>query len=122
MVGAASLCGAPRDWTVMFTIQQVVAEIGVSEADLRLWIEQRWVLPVQRDDSFVFDDVDLARTRLIRELRVDLMLNEEAIPVVLSLLDQVHALRRALASVNVAIDKASPAARSEIAGLLKESG
>ncbi len=106
----------------MFTIQQVVAEIGVSEADLRLWIEQRWVLPVQRDDSFVFDDVDLARTRLIRELRVDLMLNEEAIPVVLSLLDQVHALRRALASVNVAIDKASPAARSEIAGLLKESG
>jgi chaperone modulatory protein CbpM len=107
---------------MMFTVQQVVAEIGVSETDLRLWIEQRWVLPAQRDDGFAFDEVDLARARLIRELRVDLMLNEDAIPVVLRLLDQVHALRRALAGVNAAIDKASPEARSEIAELLKEGG
>jgi chaperone modulatory protein CbpM len=104
----------------MFSIQQVITEIGISETDLRLWIEQRWVLPAKREDSFVFDDVDLARARLIRELRADLMVNEEAIPVVLSLLDQVHALRRALASINAAIDKASPAAKSEIAKLLKD--
>lgn len=104
----------------MFSIQQVVTEIGISETDLRLWIEQRWVLPVKQEDSFVFDDVDLARARLIRELRVDLMVNEEAIPVVLSLLDQVHALRRALASINAAIDKASPTAKGEIAALLKD--
>lgn len=104
----------------MFSIQQVITEIGISETDLRLWIEQRWVLPAKRDDGFFFDDVDLARARLIRELRVDMMVNEEAIPVVLSLLDQVHALRRALASVNAAVDKASPAARSEIAALLKD--
>jgi hypothetical protein len=51
-------------------------------------------------------------------LRVDLMVNEEAIPVVLSLLDQVHALRRALSRVNSAIDTASPAAKAEIAKLL----
>ena len=105
---------------MIFSLQQVVTEVGISEADLRLWIEQRWVLPTRREDSFVFDDVDLARTRLIRELRADLMLNEEAIPVVLSLLDQVHALRRALASINTAIDKASPAAKDEIAALLKQ--
>jgi len=103
-----------------FSLQQVVTEIGISETDLRLWIEQRWILPARREDGFFFDDVDLARARLIRELRTDLMVNEEAIPVVLSLLDQLHALRRALASVNAAIDKASPAARREIADLLKE--
>ncbi|MGE0121037.1 MAG: chaperone modulator CbpM [Dongiaceae bacterium] len=105
----------------IFTVEQVVAEIGVAETDLRLWIEQRWLLPARREDSFVFDEVDIARARLIRELRVDLMVNEEAIPVVLSLLDQVHALRRALASVNAAIDRASPEVRAEIAELLKES-
>lgn len=105
---------------MIFSLQQVVTEIGISETDLRLWIEQRWVLPTKREDSFVFDDVDLARARLIRELRIDLMLNEEAIPVVLSLLDQLHALRRALASINAAIDKASPAAKDEIAALLKQ--
>ena len=102
-----------------FTLQQVVSEVGVTETDLQLWIEQRWVLPHKRDDNFVFDDVDIARARLIRELRVDLMVNEEAIPVVLSLLDQLHALRRTLARVNSAIDMASPAAKAEITKLLK---
>jgi chaperone modulatory protein CbpM len=104
---------------MMFTLQQVITEVGVTETDLHLWIEQRWVLPHKRDDDFVFDDVDLARARLIRELRVDLLVNEEAIPVVLSLLDQVHALRRALARVNSAIDRASSTAKTEIATLLK---
>jgi chaperone modulatory protein CbpM len=104
---------------MMFSLQQVVTEVGVTETDLHLWIEQRWVLPDKQEDSFVFDDVDIARARLIRELRVDLMVNEEAIPVVLSLLDQVHALRRALTRVNSAIDMASPAAKTEITNLLK---
>lgn len=104
----------------MFSFQQVVTEVGINETDLRLWIEQRWVLPVKQEDSFVFDEVDVARARLIRELRVDLMVNEEAIPVVLSLLDQVHALRRTLASINAAIHRASPSAKSEIAALLRD--
>ena len=104
---------------MMFSLQQVVTEVGVTETDLHLWIEQRWVLPNKQEDSFVFDDVDIARARLIRELRVDLMVNEEAIPVVLSLLDQVHALRRTLTRVNSAIDRASQAAKTEIANLLK---
>jgi len=103
----------------MFTLKQVITEVGVTETDLQLWIDQRWVLPHRRDNDFVFDDVDLARARLIRELRVDLMVNEEAIPVVLSLLDQVHALRRTLTRVNSAIDRASQAAKTEIADLLK---
>jgi len=51
-------------------------------------------------------------------LRLDLMVDEEAIPVVLSLLDQIHALRRALARLNAAIDRASPAVKAEIAELL----
>jgi len=104
---------------MMFTLKQVITEVGVTETDLQLWIDQRWVLPHRRDNDFVFDDVDLARARLIRELRVDLMVNEEAIPVVLSLLDQVHALRRTLTRVNSAIDRASQAAKTEIADLLK---
>jgi len=106
---------------MMFTIQQVVGEIGVPEADLRLWIEQRWVLPTRCDDMLMFDDVDLARARLIRELRTDMLVNEEAIPVVLSLLDQIHKLRSTLARVNAAIDQASAAAKAEITDLLGKS-
>lgn len=103
---------------MIFTMQQVVHEVGISEADLLLWIEQRWVLPSRSEHSFMFDDVDLARARLIRELRTDMMVNEEAIPVILSLLDQIHGLRRTLARVNDAIDRASAAAKAEITELL----
>lgn len=106
---------------MIFTMQQVVREVGIAESDLQLWIEQRWVLPSRTGDDFLFDDVDLARARLIRELRSDMMVNEEAIPVVLSLLDQIHSLRRTLARVNAAIDGASAAAKAEITNLLAKS-
>lgn len=104
---------------MIFTMQQVVREVGITESDLLLWIEQRWVLPSRTDNEFLFDDVDLARARLIRELRTDMMVNEEAIPVILSLLDQIHSLRRALARVNEAIDKAPATAKAEITRLLE---
>jgi len=103
---------------MILTMKQAAAEIGVADTDLRVWIEQRWVLPAQQGETFVFDEADLARARLIHELRLDLMVDEEVIPVVLSLLDQIHALRRALARMNAAIDRASPAVKAEIAELL----
>ena len=48
------------------------------------------MLPVEVDGDLVFDDSDVARVRLIAELRNDLGVNEDAIPVVLRLLDQVR--------------------------------
>jgi chaperone modulatory protein CbpM len=106
---------------MMLTFEQVIAEIGIDGADLRIWVEQRWVLPTRQEERLLFDEADMARIRLIRELRTDLLVNEEAIPVVLSLLDQIHALRRALARLNGAIDSASPSTREEIARLMKEA-
>ena len=41
--------------------------------------------------------------RLITELRNDMGVNDDAIPVVLRLLDQIYSLRRALADLNEAI-------------------
>jgi chaperone modulatory protein CbpM len=40
--------------------------------------------------------VDLARAKLIRDLRDDLGVNDEGISVILHLLDQVHGLRRSM--------------------------
>lgn len=70
---------------------------GVSTDEIRIWIAESWVLPAHSpDDDWHFSDVDLARARLIRELEQDLGVNHDAMPVVLSLLDQVHGLRRRL--------------------------
>jgi chaperone modulatory protein CbpM len=77
---------------------------GLQEAELRHWIAERWVRPEPMSGGYVFRDVDVARVRLIVELRRDLAIDEEALPVVLQLLDQVYALRRRLRALRDAID------------------
>ncbi len=58
------------------------------------WVMSGWLRPGGDLAGREFSDVDLARARLITELRGDFGLNDEAIPVVLDLIDQVHGLRR----------------------------
>jgi chaperone modulatory protein CbpM len=101
-----------------WTLEQVVAEIGVDRAAVTSWIEQRWVLPETEGSVWQFDDVDLARLRLIAELTQELEIGDEAIPVVLNLLDQIYELRDKLAAIEQAIEQASPECRAEIARLL----
>lgn len=83
--------------------EEVLAELDIGASELHSWIEQNWVLPVREQDSFFFDEADVARVRLIAELRSDMGVNDDAIPVVLRLLDQIYSLRRALSDLNDAI-------------------
>jgi chaperone modulatory protein CbpM len=107
----------------MLTAEQVRAELHLSdERELTAWIERRWVLPARGDQGYLFDDVDVARARLIRDLRQDLSIDEEALPVVLSLLDQVYALRRAMRQVQSAIDAAPAEAKRAILEKLRPAG
>ena len=99
----------------MRRLQQVVAEIASSRAELEAWIEQEWVLPSRDDGDFLFDETDVARCHLIRELRRDLSVNDEAIPLILSLLDQIYAMRRTFMSLDAAIRRAPSEARDAIA-------
>ena len=101
-----------------WTLEQVVVEIGVDKAAVTNWIEQRWVLPEAEDSSWRFDDMDVARLRLIAELTQELEIGNEAIPVVLNLLDQIYELRDKLAAIEHAIEQASPECRAEIARVL----
>ena len=100
------------------TFEEIVAEIEIAPAELTTWIEQEWVLPARQGDTHVFNEADVARVRLICDLRRDMAVNDEAVPVVLQLLDQIYALRDTLAEFRTAIDAASPAARAEILGKL----
>src|SRR5262245_13245978 len=58
-----------------------------------------WLIPPQTDPEPAFAEVDLARARLIRELRADFGVNDEGVDVILHLLDQVYDLRRVMADV-----------------------
>ena len=79
----------------MITLDTVLQQVRGLDADtLQVWITQDWVRPLQREGQPLFEDVDVARVRLIVELRDELEVGERAMPVVLSLLDELHATRR----------------------------
>lgn len=95
----------------MFEFDQVCRLTGVRRVELAGWIEERWVLPQRDGERWRFTDADLARVRLIVELRRDLRIDAETLPVVLSLLDQVYALRRCLRTVGAALQELPEPAR-----------
>jgi chaperone modulatory protein CbpM len=69
---------------------------GLDRKELMRWVENRWVLPERQDQTWLFHEVDVARVELILEIRQEFAIDEEALPVVLGLLDQVYELRRQL--------------------------
>jgi chaperone modulatory protein CbpM len=78
------------------SLHYVATEIGVTVEDLTGWVERRWVLPVRSGKDFAFDDADRARIRMILDFHRDLAIDDEAMPVVLDLLDRLHAARAQL--------------------------
>jgi chaperone modulatory protein CbpM len=89
----------------MIRIDALIAQFpDLDIAELSNWIERHWVIPDFDDsDSWIFAEVDVARVRLIYDLRRDLDIAEDMVPLMLSLLDQVYDLRCALKAVNRAI-------------------
>jgi chaperone modulatory protein CbpM len=106
---------------MLVIFEDVVKEVEISGAELTVWIEQNWVLPVEKDGRYLFDSTDVARVRLIAELRRDMGVNEEAMPVVLRLLDQVYGLRRALADLTAAIKSLPEDARGQLQAALHKA-
>ena len=78
--------------------------IGRSHLDTRTlsaWVEAEWLVPVASKKTFQFSEADLARARLIQDLKLDFGVNDEGIAIVLHLLDQLHGLRCLLRDIHV---------------------
>jgi len=67
---------------------------GLERRELSRWVENRWVLPERHAETWVFHEVDVARVELILDIRRDFAIDDEAMGLVLGLLDQVYGLRR----------------------------
>lgn len=82
----------------MITLELLCEQVSGLEADvLRDWVLAGYVRADTQPEGFLhFQEIDVARVRLILDLRENLALNDDALPVVLSLLDQLYALRRRL--------------------------
>lgn len=101
------------------TVTTLFADLG--EAELIAWVERGWVLPEQADTGWVFHDIDIARVRLIHDLRRQMEVGEDSMSLVLSLLDQVYELRGRLRAVLRAVDAQPGDVRAAIRAVLLES-
>jgi chaperone modulatory protein CbpM len=78
----------------MLTLEEFQLRLEVDAGTVQVWIEEGWLLPGQNQAGFAFSELDVARARLIRDLKDGIGVNGEGVDVVLNLIDQVHGLRR----------------------------
>ncbi len=99
----------------MMTLEMLPRQVrGLRLADLERWVALAWVRPDGAPGAWVFQEMDVARVRLIVELRDELSLDEEALPTVLSLMDQLYEARRQMRAMAQAITAAPEAARAAV--------
>lgn len=88
----------------MITLETVCAMVGgVGPAELHGWVARAWVRPRHDSGEWLFEDIDIARVRLIVTLRHEMQVEEATLPMVLALLDQLHDLRRDLTGLQAAL-------------------
>ncbi|MFN4130796.1 MAG: hypothetical protein ACK4GC_13430 [Paracoccaceae bacterium] len=91
---------------------------GLTRTRLVAFIETEMILPLRAEQAggatHRFRQVDCARLRLLCELTDDLDLPVDALEVVISLIDQLHATRKDLITLTRAIESETPDIRGRI--------
>ena len=88
---------------------------GLTRDQLRQWIDHGWVQPARQGESYLFAEIDCARVRLIRDFHETMEVNDEVMPMILSLVDQIYGLRRELRRLALAIQAQPEDVRHAIA-------
>ena len=97
----------------MLTERDVVQRVQhLTVTRLRVWVAQGWIKPAAMADGF--SEADLARAALICNLEDELGFAEEDVPVLLSLIDQIHGLRAELKGLLDALEDLPPDIRSTV--------
>ena len=96
----------------MIGLDELVRRIGgLERTELTRWIENRWIVPERQQSAgapggerWQFHEVDIARVELILEMRREFAVDDEAMALLLGLLDQVYSLRRQMRRLCDAIE------------------
>ncbi len=102
------------------TEQKVLAEIRrLTRRELRMWIRNGWVRPAMSEAGPVFDALDVARLRLLCDLRKEMALPHDALPVVLTLIDRLHQTRRDMRLLLEVLDEQPETVRRAVVARLR---
>jgi chaperone modulatory protein CbpM len=104
-----------------YTETEVVARVeGLTVTRLRAYVATHTLEPEEHEGRLAFREADLARARLLAELSNDFELDEDAAAMVVSLIDQIHGLRRRLRSLGAAMAEEPEEIRTRIVSRLRD--
>jgi chaperone modulatory protein CbpM len=95
----------------MIKEREFLERANLDRGTLQIWIREEWLIPARGAPEPEFTEMDLARARLIHDLKHNMGVNDEGLGVILHLIDQMHGLRRALAEAVASIRERTPPAR-----------
>jgi chaperone modulatory protein CbpM len=86
------------------------------------WVARGLLHPSGTAEAWSFEQIDVARARLLAELIDELGFDDESVETVVDLVDQVNTLRRQLDLLGHAIAEQPAATREAIAAALERLG
>lgn len=98
----------------------VITVTRLTRRQLVRFIEGQLIKPQHKAGGYIFHQIDIARLELLCDLSRDLDLDETALGIVISLLDQLHAARQDLTTLAQAINLLPEELRANIAAELKQ--
>jgi chaperone modulatory protein CbpM len=106
--------------TDRYTEDQAVAAIArLTRTRITAFVEAEVVTPERSETGYMFRQIDLARMELLCELCEEFGLADDALGVVIGLIDQLHGLRGELRAVLAAIENEPAEVRARIAFALR---
>lgn len=104
----------------MTPVDDLIAAIAdLRRSDLEAWIDQNLVTPRQEAGTLCFTEMECARIHLICTLHYDLEIDVDALPVILSLIDQLYDTRQRLLSLSAAIAAQDESVQAAILAAMK---
>jgi len=92
----------------------------LSREDIDRWIGEALIDAQQEAENTVLTDTQIARVRLICTLCYDMDVDEEILPIVLNLLDQLHETRQRLHKLSQAVLAQDEDVKSSILEVVSE--
>jgi chaperone modulatory protein CbpM len=94
---------------------ELIAHFTVLERQVLLtWIEEGVIAPHRDEEGYLFDQIDESRVALACDLHYRMGLEHASLPVILSLIDQLHDARHHLRTLTHAVAEQPEAVRQEI--------
>lgn len=79
----------------MYEVTEIIELYQLDEIFIYECIQREWIIPSNMEETLL-DQEDVARILLIKDLKEEFGVNDESIPIILHLIDQIHWLKSRL--------------------------